>query len=173
MYLAGYHQCDIMSKLTKAQEILLGIFGQPSSGFSGVGLPTELETVRFWMWLMELKVPVRGGGNNRSIGHTDAIKKIANGLEVQWRFYDENIQLVNKKCLKNRVNKIINRAKALSAMTYNLNKETTEDWYAKERASFLSTVDIEINKTEVSHEVTKHASNISNVCSMKKARNKF
>ena len=155
-----HHQCGIMSKvLSKAQEILLSIFGLPSSGFSGVGLPTELEVVSFYMWLMELKVPVKGGGHNRSIGHGEAVKTIANSLEVQWRFYDANIQLVNKKCLKNKVTKIIDRAKALSAKTYNLNKETTQNWYSVERSKFLSTVDIEFKKTEVSHEVTKHAAN--------------
>ena len=150
------------SKVSKAQEILLSIFGEPLSGFTGVGYPTEREVVSYWMWLMELEVQTKKGVN-RSAGHGDAVTKIANSLEVQWRFTSPDVPTVNKDCVKQKVRDVISRAKGLMNKTYNLKNEK---WISDQKASFLSTVDIG-TKPKVSHEVTK---NILYFCSKEKAR---
>ena len=142
-----------MSKVSKAQQILLSIFGEPKSGFTGVGYPTEHEVVSYWMWILQLEVPVRGNGVNRSIGNTEAVKMIANSLDVQWDNCHPGVQLVNKECVKQKVRDIITKAKGLMNKT---KKMDDQGWILDQQKSFSSTVDIRANP-EVSHEVTKHS----------------
>ena len=124
--------------LSKAQQLLLAIFGKPVSGFIEVGYPTELDVVSYHLWLMELT----GGdkrGSNRKEGFGDAVTTIANSLMVHWRITSPDVALVNEDCVKAKVRKIIARVEPLRKFTRELGNE---DWIATQRKSFLAIIDI-------------------------------
>ena len=140
---------------SKAQQILLSIFGNPISGFTSVGYPTEGETVSFWMWLMSLEGETKRGAN-RSVGHGTAVEKIANSLEVQWRLHSPRVPRVTKKNIQTKVRDVIEKAKKLTNQTRKLGDE---GWYSEQQSAFSATLDIaakETARSKVSHEVTKH-----------------
>ena len=141
-----------MSSTSKAQEILLSVFGEPKSGFTGVGYPTESEVVSYWMWIMNLEAQTKRGVN-RSNGHGDAVTKIFNSLMVQWRFA-EGVPRATKDCVKRRIRDIIDKAKGLTKFTKKMNDQ---GWISDQQRLFSSIVDITDRKPEASHEVTKHS----------------
>ena len=125
-------------KISKAQRLLLAIFGEPKSGFVGVGLPTELEVVSYHMWLMELEEETKRG-TNRSVGFGDAVTTVANSLQVHWRMNCPETQLVTTDCVKQKIRVILAKVNPLSRFTQRLGDE---EWIANQRKSFLSIVDI-------------------------------
>ena len=121
--------------VTKAQKLLLAIFGDPKPGFPEVGYPTELDVVSFSMWLGE------GGDNrgaNRRVGKDD-VTVITNSLMVQWMMTSPEVPLMSEKNVKRLVRDVIAKAKPLSKFTREIDNE---EWISTKRKSFLSTVDI-------------------------------
>ena len=131
--------------MSKAQQILLAIFGK-ASGFTQVGQPTEQDVVAYWLWLMELE----GGdkrGANRKAGFGDAVTTIANSLMVHWRITNPDVALISDDSVKQKVRDIIGRTEPLRKFTRELQNE---DWISTQRKLFQSIVDISAKKSEES-----------------------
>ena len=129
--------------ISKAQKLLLAIFGDPKPGFPEVGYPTELDVVAFSLWLAE------GGDNrgaNRRVGKDD-VTVISNSLMVQWMMTSPEVPLISEKNVKRMVREVIAKTKPLTKFTREIDNE---EWISAKRKSFSSIVDIGRKKVQES-----------------------
>ena len=129
--------------ISKGDEVLLAVFGDPSPRFSGNQLPTHSDIASFWIWLDKNHVGYRKGAKN-SVDNGAISKRIMESLMVQWRSVAPNTSLVKKETAKERIRDFINKkVKPLRRATDRLKeKPQNKDWIANKKDEFSSIFDI-------------------------------
>ena len=94
--------------ISKGDEVLLAVFGDPSPGFSGNQLPTHSDIASFWIWLDKNHVGYRKGAKN-SVDNGAISKRIMESLMVQWRSVAPNTSLVKKETAKRNAGNLLYR----------------------------------------------------------------
>ena len=132
---------------SKAEVVFSEVFGPPLPGFGGDGLPSELDIVAYFLWLLHFKRDLyeedsdgRGVKLNKG-DYTDIYWTITNCLMVQWRFSQPEVVLKTKYAVTEQIRKlVVDRALKVKKMTY---IQGNQDKIDEQKANYQSVFDIQ------------------------------
>ena len=130
-------------KITKAQEVLLKVFGDPKSGIFCNEFPLQRDIATFWMWLDKNEIGFKKGAKNAK-DNNDIFRKISVEIMDKWTEVDQNVVQAKKETIIQRVRDFINKkVKPLKKCTDRLKEfERNKIWLTKKQIEFRSVFDI-------------------------------
>ena len=132
---------------SKAEVVFSEVFGPALPGFGGDGLPSALDIVAYFQWLLHFKRDLyqedsdgKGVKLNKE-DYTDIYWTITNCLMVHWRMSKPDVVMKTKEAIKEQIRKLmVEKALKVKKMTFLLGKQEKIE---EQRSNFQYFFDIE------------------------------
>ena len=155
---------------SKAEVVFSEVFGPALPGFGGDGLPSALDIVAYFQWLLHFKRDLyqedsdgKGVKLNKE-DYTDIYWTITNCLMVHWRMSQPDVVMKTKQAITEQIRKLmVEKALKVKKMTFLLGKQEKIE---EQRSNFQYFFDVErktckkLQSIEVSQLIVTFVTNI-------------